>query len=128
MASTGQHLLVKWHASICLGVPHMCSRRLCGHLKLLHWATRSRFAGSAGRFVGVSIEHTPCRQQLCIQLANCALNRLNGQHAECRHYYSIAITYRKNELEEKMLMNLQKKTWTHGLTLKYVPGNADPVI
>ena len=36
----------------------------------------------------------------------------------CRHYYSIAITYRKNELEEKMLMNLQKKTWTHGLTLR----------
>lgn len=27
---------------------------------------------------------------------------------------------RKHELEENMLMNLQKKTWTHGLTLKYV--------
>ena len=25
---------------------------------------------------------------------------------------------RKNELEERMLMNLQKKTWTHGLTLQ----------
>jgi hypothetical protein len=25
---------------------------------------------------------------------------------------------RKHELEENMLMNLQKKTWTHGLTLK----------
>lgn len=37
---------------------------------------------------------------------------------DCRHYYSIAITYRKNQLEEKMLMNLQKKTWTHGLTLR----------
>ncbi len=42
------------------------------------------------------------------------------QCADCRHYYSIAITYRKNELEEKMLMNLQKKTWTHGLTLRYI--------
>ena len=26
--------------------------------------------------------------------------------------------HRKNELEERMLMNLQKKTWTHGLTLQ----------
>ena len=25
---------------------------------------------------------------------------------------------RKNELEETMLMNLQKKTWTEGLTLR----------
>ncbi|CAK0786025.1 multicatalytic endopeptidase [Coccomyxa viridis] len=43
-------------------------------------------------------------------------------HGLNRHYYSIAITYRKNELEEKMLMNLQKKTWTHGLTLKDFEG------
>lgn len=39
-------------------------------------------------------------------------------HGLNRHYYSIAINYRKHELEENMLMNLQKKTWTHGLTLK----------
>ena len=39
-------------------------------------------------------------------------------HGLNRHYYSIAISYRKNELEEGMLMNLQKKAWTHGLTLK----------
>ncbi|CAL5228556.1 g11712 [Coccomyxa viridis] len=43
-------------------------------------------------------------------------------HGLNRHYYSIAITYRKNELEEKMLMNLQKKTWTHGLTLRDFEG------
>ena len=30
----------------------------------------------------------------------------------------MAINYRKNELEQKMLLNLHKKTWTHGLTLK----------
>jgi 26S proteasome regulatory subunit N11 len=35
-----------------------------------------------------------------------------------RHYYSIAINYRKNELEEKMLLNLHKKKWTDGLILK----------
>ena len=40
------------------------------------------------------------------------------QQMVLRHYYSISISYRKNELEERMLMNLQKKTWTHGLTLK----------
>eukprot|EP00884_Botryococcus_braunii_P014908 jgi/Botrbrau1/23418/Bobra.0051s0061.1 len=39
-------------------------------------------------------------------------------HGLNRHYYSIAINYRKNELEERMLMNLQKKTWTHGLMLR----------
>ncbi|XP_001604588.1 26S proteasome non-ATPase regulatory subunit 14-like [Nasonia vitripennis] len=33
------------------------------------------------------------------------------------HYYSICITYRKNELEQKMLLNLHKKTWMDGLTL-----------
>lgn len=39
-------------------------------------------------------------------------------HGLNRHYYSIAINYRKNELEQKMLLNLHKKTWTSGLTLK----------
>lgn len=39
-------------------------------------------------------------------------------HGLDRHYYSIAINYRKNELEQKMLLNLHKKTWTHGLTLQ----------
>ncbi|KAF9606937.1 hypothetical protein IFM89_030235 [Coptis chinensis] len=34
------------------------------------------------------------------------------------HYYSIAINYRKNELEEKMLLNLHKKKWTDGLMLQ----------
>ncbi|TPX63052.1 hypothetical protein SpCBS45565_g06883 [Spizellomyces sp. 'palustris'] len=38
-------------------------------------------------------------------------------HGLNRHYYSIAINYRKNELEQQMLMNLHKKTWTHGLVL-----------
>ncbi|CAH0480158.1 unnamed protein product [Peronospora belbahrii] len=38
-------------------------------------------------------------------------------HGLNRHYYSIAIDYRKNELEEKMLMNLHKKTWSDGLML-----------
>lgn len=38
-------------------------------------------------------------------------------HGLNRHYYSIAINYRKNELEEKMLLNLHKKTWTSGLQL-----------
>ncbi|KAJ2608971.1 multicatalytic endopeptidase [Coemansia sp. RSA 1365] len=38
-------------------------------------------------------------------------------HGLNRHYYSIAIDYRKNQLEEKMLLNLNKKQWSHGLTL-----------
>mmetsp|Transcript_61234 Transcript_61234/g.133006 ORF Transcript_61234/g.133006 Transcript_61234/m.133006 type:complete len:216 (-) Transcript_61234:42-689(-) len=36
-------------------------------------------------------------------------------HGLNRHYYSIAINYRKNELEQKMLLNLHKKAWTRGL-------------
>lgn len=39
-------------------------------------------------------------------------------HGLNRHYYSIAINYRKNELEQKMLLNLHKKTWTSGLHLE----------
>jgi len=38
-------------------------------------------------------------------------------HGLNRHYYSIAINYRKNELEQKMLLNLHKKKWTDGLIL-----------
>ncbi|KAI8847654.1 JAB1/Mov34/MPN/PAD-1 ubiquitin protease-domain-containing protein [Chytridium lagenaria] len=38
-------------------------------------------------------------------------------HGLNRHYYSIGINYRKNELEQKMLLNLHKKSWTKGLTL-----------
>ncbi|KAK3419586.1 hypothetical protein EUGRSUZ_G00191, partial [Eucalyptus grandis] len=42
----------------------------------------------------------------------------NLGHLNKPHYYSIAINYRKNELEEKMLLNLHKKKWTDGLTLR----------
>lgn len=39
-------------------------------------------------------------------------------HGLNRHYYSIAINYRKNELEQKMLLNLHKKKWTEPLHLE----------
>jgi 26S proteasome regulatory subunit N11 len=39
-------------------------------------------------------------------------------HGLNRHYYSMPISYRKNELEQKMLLNVHKKTWTHGLSLE----------
>ncbi|KAL5729222.1 multicatalytic endopeptidase [Ranunculus cassubicifolius] len=39
-------------------------------------------------------------------------------HGLNRAYYSIAINYRKDELEEKMLLNLHKKSWTDGLKLE----------
>ena len=38
-------------------------------------------------------------------------------HGLNRHYYSIVIDYRKNELEEQMLMNLHKRNWTNGLSV-----------
>lgn len=39
-------------------------------------------------------------------------------HGLNRHYYSMAIDYRKDELEERMLKNVHKEAWTGGLTLK----------
>ena len=33
-------------------------------------------------------------------------------HGLNRHYYSINISYRKNQLEEKMLLNLNKNKWS----------------
>ncbi|KAE8217250.1 hypothetical protein CF326_g9512, partial [Tilletia indica] len=39
-------------------------------------------------------------------------------HGLNRHYYSIAINYRKTELEQSMLGNLHKKNWTEGLRLR----------
>jgi len=39
-------------------------------------------------------------------------------HGLNRHYYSIAVNYRKTELEQAMLMNLHKLNWTEGLKLR----------
>uniref|UniRef100_A0A7S0DFJ5 MPN domain-containing protein n=2 Tax=Amorphochlora amoebiformis TaxID=1561963 RepID=A0A7S0DFJ5_9EUKA len=42
-----------------------------------------------------------------------------------RHYYSINISYRKNTLEQKMLLNLHKKTWAQGLVIKNAQQHAE---
>lgn len=39
-------------------------------------------------------------------------------HGLNRHYYSMPIDYRKNELEQNMLMNVKREAWTGGLGLK----------
>jgi len=39
-------------------------------------------------------------------------------HGCGRLYYNMVINYRKNELEEQMLLNLRKKEWTHSLKLR----------
>ncbi|CED85590.1 mov34-domain-containing protein [Phaffia rhodozyma] len=39
-------------------------------------------------------------------------------HGLNRHYYSIAIDYKKTEAEQGMLMNLHKQGWTEGLKLE----------
>lgn len=39
-------------------------------------------------------------------------------HGLNRQYYSLNINYRKNELEQKMLLNLHKKSWSDSLTQK----------
>lgn len=45
-------------------------------------------------------------------------------HGLNRHYYSMAINYRKNELEQKMLLNLHKQSWNYGLTLEHCEDHA----
>lgn len=44
-------------------------------------------------------------------------------HGLNRHYYSIAVNYRKTELEQAMLMNLHKRNWTEGLRLRDFKGH-----
>ncbi|KAA6385534.1 MAG: putative 26S proteasome non-ATPase regulatory subunit 14, partial [Streblomastix strix] len=39
-------------------------------------------------------------------------------HGCGRYYYSMPISYRRNELEEQMLLNLKRKDWTTGLRLR----------
>jgi len=39
-------------------------------------------------------------------------------HGLDRYYYSLVIDWRKNDLEEQMLMNLHKKDWTFGMHIK----------
>merc|ERR1711865_1320044 len=46
-------------------------------------------------------------------------------HGLNRHYYSIGINYRKNELEQQMLQNLHKKNWTDGLKVEDYDVHAD---
>lgn len=39
-------------------------------------------------------------------------------HGLDRYYYSMVIDWRKNDLEEQMLMNLHKKDWAYGLRIQ----------
>ena len=39
-------------------------------------------------------------------------------HGLDKHYYSIAINYRKNDAEQKMLLNLNKSSWVNSLKLQ----------
>lgn len=40
-------------------------------------------------------------------------------HGLNRHYYSLCINYRKNELEEQMLLHIGKQNWTAGLRIEH---------
>jgi len=46
-------------------------------------------------------------------------------HGLNKHYYSININYRKNDLEQKMLLNLYKKKWNEGLKLEKFDTHAE---
>ncbi|KAF7301811.1 MPN domain-containing protein [Mycena indigotica] len=46
-------------------------------------------------------------------------------HGLNRHYYSIAVAWRKTELEQAMLMNLHKRNWTEGLKLRDFNGHKE---
>ena len=55
---------------------------------------------------------TPHKEPLILWFHQALIHGLN------RHYYSIAINCRKNDLEQKMLLNLHKKSWLEGLKLE----------
>ncbi|RYH29614.1 hypothetical protein EON65_07920 [archaeon] len=44
-------------------------------------------------------------------------------HGLDRHYYSLVIDWRKNDLEEQMLQNLNKKDWSTGLHISKFEDN-----
>uniref|UniRef100_A0A6S8EEN9 MPN domain-containing protein n=1 Tax=Aureoumbra lagunensis TaxID=44058 RepID=A0A6S8EEN9_9STRA len=46
-------------------------------------------------------------------------------HGLNRHYYSMVLDYRKNDLEEQMLTNLYKQTWSSGLKTTRFESHAD---
>lgn len=39
-------------------------------------------------------------------------------HGLNRHYYSLCINYRKNELEQQMLLHIGKQNWTYGMRIE----------
>lgn len=72
----------------------------------------------------LGLEAVTTLQQHVLSLHYLALGLHNSSVQCCllhAHNLLCVGTCRKHELEENMLMNLQKKTWTHGLTLKYAP-------
>merc|ERR1719265_244167 len=42
-----------------------------------------------------------------------------------KHYYSIAINYRKSEIEQRMLLNLNKVNWSNALKQKNYQDHSD---
>ena len=42
-----------------------------------------------------------------------------------KHYYSIAINYRKSEIEQRMLLNLNKVNWSNSLKQRDFESEAD---
>jgi len=46
-------------------------------------------------------------------------------HGLNRHYYSLGINYRKDELEQKMLLNVDKPQWMSGLVLEKYDEHSD---
>ncbi|KAH9410582.1 JAB1/Mov34/MPN/PAD-1 ubiquitin protease [Ordospora pajunii] len=49
-------------------------------------------------------------------------------HGLNKHYYSFNITCRKNELEQKMLLNLHKKTWADCLKFREVKNGGEEML
>jgi 26S proteasome regulatory subunit N11 len=45
-------------------------------------------------------------------------------HGLNRHYYSFNISYRKHELEQRMLLNLHRKTWVDNLRIESIKGRS----
>ncbi|KAM0673366.1 26S proteasome non-ATPase regulatory subunit 14 [Gurleya vavrai] len=46
-------------------------------------------------------------------------------HGLNRHYYSFRITYKKSEVEQRMLLNMNRKTWAENLGVSNIEEKSD---
>ncbi|SCZ99543.1 BZ3500_MvSof-1268-A1-R1_Chr3-1g06082 [Microbotryum saponariae] len=100
--------------SVMMGLEPRQSTSNVGHLGKPSIQVRSLRRAQAKRVGGRGVSFSCSRTLTPLGFPKCTQALIHGLN---RHYYSIAIAYRKTDLEQSMLLNLHKKNWTEGLRL-----------